>query len=479
MAAKVSYQLETGDKESILMIKIHTGILVGFLAFVMLGCEVQNLDLKSFNPLERLSDKKSTAVVQETSSVKRLPLESLIKSAVVDVDFKKGFKASVNAAVLSDPIILQAKKSYDAQVFSANAAAGQKEFQVFGTLYGGIEDITDEQAGLALVLNASRTIFDGGILDNAISAEQYAASAAKYNFLSKVEERTLSALRAWIELERYQELNELIESRLSILNPLIDKLEQVAAAGVGDVSQVAAAQRTVSLIRVTQTDVQEKLKQAKINFFDHYGVEPVGVSYEPDLITGYALQQSENVSVLESPIIKGGFASYQAALAALRSVEAKNNFTVSFESKFQRPLGESGYDSDESVGLVVRRTFYDGDKLKNQIDKAKSEVEIQVEFLKSNYRKTKSVLEASLQTVASMDKAIELAEQNALNAKDEIAYLRQQLIIGQSTLDSVLTAEARLYDNESSELNFLANRRIAEVTILASKGALANIFEIK
>ena len=74
MAVKVSYQLETGDIESIIMVKIHTGILVGFLAFVMLGCDVQNLDLKSFNPLERLSDKNSVAV-QERSSVKRLPLK--------------------------------------------------------------------------------------------------------------------------------------------------------------------------------------------------------------------------------------------------------------------------------------------------------------------------------------------------------------------------------------------------------------------
>ena len=71
-----------------------------------------------------------------------------------------------------------------------------------------------------------------------------------------------------------------------------------------------------------------------------------------------------------------------------------------------------------------------------------------------------------MQTVVSMDKAIELARQNAANAKEEIVYLRQQLIIGQSTPDSVLSAEARLYDNESGELNFIANRRNAELIIL-------------
>ena len=86
------------------------------------------------------------------------------------------------------------------------------------------------------------------------------------NYLSKLEERTLSALQSWVELERYQELNSLIEARLIVLDPLIDKLEQVAAAGVGDVSQVAAAQRTVALIRVTQTDVKKNLNKHKLNF---------------------------------------------------------------------------------------------------------------------------------------------------------------------------------------------------------------------
>ena len=35
---------------------------------------------------------------------------------------------------------------------------------------------------------------------------------------------------------------------------------------------------------------------------------------------------------------------------------------------------------------------------------------------------------------------------------DEIAHLKQQLVIGASTLDSVLQAEARLFNAESKEI---------------------------
>ena len=78
-----------------------------------------------------------------------------------------------------------------------------------------------------------------------------------------------------------------------------------------------------------------------------------------------------------------------------------------------------------------------------------------------------------------MDNAITLAKINAENLSEEIKYLKQQLIIGQSTLDSVLSAEARLYDAQSKEINFMASRMLAELTLLSTFGLLTNFFEIE
>ena len=56
---------------------------------------------------------------------------------------------------------------------------------------------------------------------------------------------------------------------------------------------------------------------------------------------------------------------------------------------------------------------------------------------------------------------------------DEIIYLKQQLVIGGSTLDSVLSAEARLYEAESKEINFLAEKRKAQLAIVSNLGLLS------
>ena len=63
-----------------------------------------------------------------------------------------------------------------------------------------------------------------------------------------------------------------------------------------------------------------------------------------------------------------------------------------------------------------------------------------------------------MRNVIAMDKAILLAKDEARITSDEIIYLKQQLIIGGSTLDSVLSAEARLYEAQSQEIKFLTER---------------------
>ena len=142
-------------------------------------------------------------------------------------------------------------------------------------------------------------------------------------------------------------------------------------------------------------------------------------------------------------------------------------------------MGGSEFDSDESLGFVVRKTLYSGNKLSSEISQAKAKVEAQAGKLKSTYRLGKKAVETSRQTIMSMDRAIAISSENAKNSTEEIDYLRKQLIIGQSTLDSVLSAEARLYDAQSKEINFSTERKKAEITMLATFGLLVDLFDLQ
>ena len=78
-----------------------------------------------------------------------------------------------------------------------------------------------------------------------------------------------------------------------------------------------------------------------------------------------------------------------------------------------RPFAGSGYDSDESVGLVGRKTLYNGGMLDSEIKAAEAKAEASLAQIKSTYRTGAQIVQASNQNIESMKKAILVARENA------------------------------------------------------------------
>ena len=178
-----------------------------------------------------------------------------------------------------------------------------------------------------------------------------------------------------------------------------------------------------------------------------------------------------------SPLLQSQYAKYQSSLARVAALRAKDGFDVGFEARAMRPFAGSEYDSDEIIGLVGRKTLYSGGMLESEIKEAEAISEANLAQLKATYRNGAQSVKAAIQNIQSMEKAILVARENAKLTSDEIVYLRQQLIIGASTLDSVLSAEARLYDAESKEIELLTSKYKSQVLIVSSLGLLSEALE--
>jgi outer membrane protein TolC len=408
-----------------------------------------------------------------TEASQHRTLSGILKGNAASVDLSKGFAKSIAAAVMNDPSIIAAAGEVDALVARIDATRSQKDFQFNGSLYGGVEDVSDETAGVAAVLSANRMIFDGGKIDAQISADEQRLIAARHSLQARMDQRALQLSSIWVDLDRYEKLNGEIESRLMILNPLIEQLEKVATAGVGDVTQVAAAQRTVSAIRVTQTDVAERLAQTQVSFVNAFGSLPAKGSFEGGFVANEVPAKISDKMEQAAPALLAQYASYLAAEAELAAVKARRSFDIGFETRVSKPFGGSEFDSKESIGVVLTKNFYDGGQLEADEARVTASVEGALAKINATYREGERNVKTAQQTIKSMDKAIELARDNAAVTAEEIAYLRKQLIIGGSTLDNVLSAEARLYDAESKEINFQADKYNAQLTILSALGLLS------
>lgn len=408
-----------------------------------------------------------------------LSLKDVTAQATPKVNVDAGFAKAVAAAVRNDPQVHMARKDVLLQQARLGVTKSQLDFQFSGTVYAGVEDVTDKTNGIAAVLNATKVMYDGGQISSTVSADEYAVQSALEGYKASLDERALEMSVAWVELERYQSLNLLISNRLAVLNPLIKQLERIADAGVGDATQVVAAQRTVSMIKVTQTDVEERLTQAELNFIRFFGKLPEKANFNSVAVAAAIPDQITRDMVMSAPSMLSIYAAYLRTLESVEVAKAGNNLTVGFETKVQRPFGDSGYDSDESVGFVVRKVLFNGDTLPFEIKAAQASADRQEAKVREVYRRIREEVETAMQSISSAEKAIIMSRSNSRALTDEISLLRKQLVIGQSTLDSVLSAEARLYDVESKEIHSAADKKVSQLVVLSAIGRLSPLIGLQ
>ena len=108
-----------------------------------------------------------------------------------------------------------------------------------------------------------------------------------------------------------------------------------------------------------------------------------------------------------------------------------------------------------------------------EIEQAEMIVEATKAAVRTTYLTGTRVIETAYQSLATLNESIDLANRNATVMEDEIVHLRQQLIIGGSTLDNVLATEARLYEAQAQVINLTAELRKAELAIVGTLGLLA------
>ena len=456
-------------------------LLFSFTLFIS-SCQAPNLNNLAEKPIAFFqkigSSSENVLEVSKKNPINQKSLSDVISAASPSIDVEAGFALSIQSAVANDPAIVIDKQALISRSANIRALESGKGFQVSGSVYGGFEDVSDETTGVAIVLSAKRLIFDGGKLDASIAAERLALRSSELLLASRENDKARELAELWVNLNQYEVLSSEIESRLSVLTPLIEQLERVAEAGIGDLTRVAAAQRTVSEIEATKADILERREQARLMFVNTFGKLPTDHTIDFGPISKAMPRVVTDETYEEAPALRSAYLNYQSKEAYLASVRATDNFSVGFESSVQRPFGGSARDSDEQVGLVVNKTLYNGKRSSSEIDAAESDVRGSMYLLQKTYKDKEAIIVGGQQKLASMDKAIDLAEKNISDMQDEIIYLKQQLVIGGSTLDSVLTAEARLYAATAKVVNFTAEKRKAILVVLSSLGLLNPLFNL-
>ena len=125
---------------------------------------------------------------------------------------------------------------------------------------------------------------------------------------------------------------------------------------------------------------------------------------------------------------------------------------------------------------MLNKNFFDGGKLDKEIEEAEAKVSAQLSKLRFTARRNNSLAETTFRSIKAMERALAIAEEEVEIAKLEIKFQRKQLVIGASTFETVLTAEAKAYEAEAGVINIGYDLLRSRVAHAASLGDLAKLF---
>ena len=169
----------TFNRQRLKMLKSNGGPMVRILfclklipfGFLVASCQSTDLMDLTERPLSFIKEGGSSIVSSVFSEERNssIPvnksLNELLEGQNVSAEFSSGFKAAITSAINSDPIVISKRKNLKSLASGIDVIKSSKEFQVSGSLYGGVEDITDHSNGAAVVLDANRMLYDGGLID--------------------------------------------------------------------------------------------------------------------------------------------------------------------------------------------------------------------------------------------------------------------------------------------------------------------------
>ena len=180
------------------------------LSSLLIGaCQGPEIGVLKKNPLVFLNiadkvEKRSAVSTGSNASNEQVSLTDLLDGSLPAKNAGNDFLGIFESALSDDHIILSRRNVLNSKVAAVGSSEALKDFNVTGSVLGGIEDLTDNTKGVAVLVNASRLLYDGGALESQIDANRLYADAARLDLMATIDERALRLGEIWLELEKYE-----------------------------------------------------------------------------------------------------------------------------------------------------------------------------------------------------------------------------------------------------------------------------------
>jgi len=409
---------------------------------------------------------------ENKNNLNKIDLSPSLSVRTLSADTKNWNDVVTNSAEIlaAEIAILDAKRE-------AEIIATARELQLNSSLQAGSMSISDEKNGVLGTLNVDQLITDFGQTDAKILKAEANVALASLNYLNTVENQLLEAALALNAWEAGYDLMNLTYSKQVIATPLIDNLRRLSAAGQIDAIQLSTAEQIVAQLDLTNAQTREAINKAEVILKKFFGKTPDKLKIDLQDLARF-VEKSEKFKPSHS--LPYRLAEQRKAIAELSFLEHKSSDRGSLvvRSKIDVPAADN-MDADASVGFVYSKRLRDGgrhEKISEQLEIKIRQAEsgllgatIDVKTRHSELQAAKSYLQA----------ANELRLELIGNVESQISQLEDQLAIGSTSFNELLSANVELYQLEREVIEAKSDMIKTNLELVALNGDLKNFTKAK
>ena len=382
-----------------------------------------------------------------------------------------------NDVVTNSPEILAAEIAIIDAQREAEIVATAKGLQVNSTIQAGSMSLVDEKNGMLGSLNIDKLVTDFGQTDARTLQANVNIEIAKLNYLSVVEKQLLTAglaLNAW---ESGYEVINLTFSKQVLAEPLIENLRRLAVAGQIDAIQLAAAEQQFAQLELTKVRSMEAVKKAEIIINKFFNKTPDQLKIDLQELENFTSKLSK-IKPIQSVTYRIAQQRKAAADMTLLVHKTSDKGSIVARSKLDVPAADN-METDATVGIVYSKILRDGgrhEKITNQLE---AKIRLAEADMLSAMVEVKSK-DADLRAVKTIVKSSNALRMDLINnLQDQISQLEDQLAIGTTSFNELLSSHIELYQLQREEIESFSELRRINLELIAVSGRLPEFMNVR
>ena len=368
--------------------------------------------------------------------------------------------------------IRQARAGYFPRI-DLDAGYGFEHKDSPGTRARGLGSVRQSREELGLALD--QMIFDGYLTKNEVRRHTARTNSRAYTVHGQAEIDSLSAVRAYLNLQRRTVLTELAEENLEIHRRTNDQVELRSKQGVG--RQADSEQSTARLSRAETNLIAEKgnYQDEVANFLRVVGRPPSDLeeAYNPSDVLPANIEDAVQLAIEYHPTIKSATADIESAYAQRDTAKAPYYPRLNLEVGVRHDAdieGIRGVDEEFSAMLRLRYNLFNGGRDQARIKETAHQIDQAKDIRDSAVRQVEQSTRLSWDAYDTATKQLYFFEKNRdATIKTHKAY-KQQFNLGQRTLLDLLDSANEMFVSKSDFVNAGFDQLFAMYRVFASMG---------